>query len=95
MSDSPVGLHALLYGSLARKADDLSAMCELLVCEMLEPRRLTVLWASTTCYRDNFAFIARILVHCSYITLLGESYMNLTILWDFFPWAKCRDGILC
>jgi hypothetical protein len=30
----------------ARKADDLTAICE--------PRRLTPLWTSTACYRDSF-----------------------------------------
>jgi hypothetical protein len=42
-------------GRSARKADNLTAICESIVCKMLEPRRLTILWASTACYRDSFA----------------------------------------
>jgi hypothetical protein len=34
----------------ACKADNLSANCEPIVWKMWEPRRLTTLWASTTCY---------------------------------------------
>jgi hypothetical protein len=41
----------------ARKADNLTAICEPTVWKMWEPRRLTILWASTTCYRDSFTFI--------------------------------------
>jgi hypothetical protein len=43
-------------GRLARKADNLTAICEPIVKEMWEPRRLTTLWASTACYRDSFTF---------------------------------------
>jgi hypothetical protein len=42
-------------GRPARKAD-LTAICEPIVYEMWEPRRLTTLWASTACYRDTFTF---------------------------------------
>jgi hypothetical protein len=44
-----------------RKAD-FSAICELIVYKMLEPRRLTTLWASTVCHRDNFTFLLLFLV---------------------------------
>jgi hypothetical protein len=40
---------------LARKADNLTSICEPTVYKMWEPRRLTTLWASTACYRDNLA----------------------------------------
>jgi hypothetical protein len=40
----------------ACKADNLTAICEPIVKEMWEPRRLTTLWAFTTCYRDSFIF---------------------------------------
>jgi hypothetical protein len=40
----------------ARKADNLTAVCEPIVWKMWEPRRLTTLWASTACYRDSFTF---------------------------------------
>jgi hypothetical protein len=43
-------------GRSARKADNLTAIYEPIVCKMLEPRRLTALLASTACYRDSFTF---------------------------------------
>jgi hypothetical protein len=44
-------------GRPARKADNLTAVCELIVYKMWERRRLTTLWAFTACYRDSFTFI--------------------------------------
>jgi hypothetical protein len=41
-------------GQPARKADNLTDICEPIVQKMWEPRRLTTLWA---CYRDNFTFL--------------------------------------
>jgi hypothetical protein len=35
-----------------------SAICEPIVYEMWEPRRLTTLWTFMTCYRDSFTFFA-------------------------------------
>jgi hypothetical protein len=43
-------------GRPARKADNLTAICEPVVYKMWEPRRLTTLCASTACYRDSFTF---------------------------------------
>jgi hypothetical protein len=40
-------------GRPARKADNLTAICEPTVLKMWEPRRLTTLSASTACYRDS------------------------------------------
>jgi hypothetical protein len=40
----------------ARKADNLTAICELTVYKMGKPRHLTTLWAFTACYRDSFTF---------------------------------------
>jgi hypothetical protein len=42
-------------GQQARKADNFTAICEPIVLKMWEPRRLTPLWASTSCYRDSLA----------------------------------------
>jgi hypothetical protein len=39
-----------------RKADNLTAICEPIVWNMWEPRRLTTLWVFTASYRDNFTF---------------------------------------
>jgi hypothetical protein len=44
-------------GRPARKADNLTAICEPTVYKMWEPRRLTALWASTACYRDSFTLL--------------------------------------
>jgi hypothetical protein len=43
-------------GRPARKADNLTAICEPIVYKMWEPQHLTTLWASTARYRDSFAF---------------------------------------
>jgi hypothetical protein len=40
-------------GRPARKADSLTAICEVIVQKMWEPRRLSTLWATTTYYRDS------------------------------------------
>jgi hypothetical protein len=34
----------------------LTALCDTVVWKMWKPRRLTILWASTACYRDSFNF---------------------------------------
>jgi hypothetical protein len=44
-------------GRPARKADNLTAICEPIVWKMWEPRRLTTLWTFTACYRDSFTFV--------------------------------------
>jgi hypothetical protein len=41
----------------AREADNLTAICEPIVSKMWEPRHLTILWASTACYRDGLPFL--------------------------------------
>jgi hypothetical protein len=41
----------------ARKADNLTAICEAIVRNTWEPRGLTTLWASTACYRVSFTFL--------------------------------------
>jgi hypothetical protein len=40
----------------ARKADNLTAICESIVYTIWEPRRLTTLWASEACYKDTFFY---------------------------------------
>jgi hypothetical protein len=40
----------------ARKADNLTAICEPIVLKMWEPQPLTALWAPTACDRDSFTF---------------------------------------
>jgi hypothetical protein len=41
-------------GRPARKADNLTAICEPTVYKMWEPQHLTTLWVSTARYRDTF-----------------------------------------
>jgi hypothetical protein len=43
-------------GRLARKADNLTVICEPTVYKMWKPRHLTTLWASMAGYRDSFTF---------------------------------------
>jgi hypothetical protein len=43
-------------GLSARKADNLTAICEQTIRKMWEPQRLTTLWASTTYYKNSFTF---------------------------------------
>jgi hypothetical protein len=40
----------------ARKADNLTTICEPIVYKMWEPRCLTTLWAFPACYMDSFTF---------------------------------------
>jgi hypothetical protein len=44
-------------GQPACKADNLTAICEPIVHNMWQPRRLTTIWASMAYYRDNFTFL--------------------------------------
>jgi hypothetical protein len=50
--DSPVSTRNLLGGK-ERPADNSN---NLAICEPIEPRRLTSLWAYTACYRDSFTY---------------------------------------
>jgi hypothetical protein len=43
-------------GWYARKANNVTVICESIVYRMWEPRRLKAQWASTACYRDSFIF---------------------------------------
>jgi hypothetical protein len=41
----------------ARKADNLTAICEPIFWKIWKPRRLTILWAFIAYYKDNFTFL--------------------------------------
>jgi hypothetical protein len=56
-------------GPPARKADNLTAICESVIWKMREPRRHTTLWASTAYYKDSFTFF-----------FLTSSYSKIEIL---------------
>jgi hypothetical protein len=53
-SHNPMGPKACYRDSLARKADNLTAIWESIFYKMGAPRRLTTLRASTACYRNTF-----------------------------------------
>jgi hypothetical protein len=53
-------------GRPARKTNNLTAISKPIVYKMWEPRRLTNLWASTACYRDNFNLVL------SFVISLGD-----------------------
>jgi hypothetical protein len=38
------------------KADNLTAICEPIVKQIKDPRRLTTLWASMACHKYNFTY---------------------------------------
>jgi hypothetical protein len=44
-------------GRPARKADNLTAICEPIVYKMWEPQHLTTLWVSTARYRDIYLIV--------------------------------------
>jgi hypothetical protein len=44
-------------GRLARKADNITAICEPTVYKMWEPQHLTALWVSMARYRDTFTLL--------------------------------------
>jgi hypothetical protein len=45
-------------GRPTRKADNLTATCEIIVYKMCEPQSLTNLGTSKVCYRDRVTFLA-------------------------------------
>jgi hypothetical protein len=70
-------------GQPARKADNLSAICEPIVYKMWVPRRLTSQWVSMACYRDNFSFYFKLnplplrIIPCACITNTKFIYNSL------------------
>jgi hypothetical protein len=68
-------------GRPARRADNLTAICEPIVQKMWESRHLTTLWAFAACYRDRFTFTS---VYCC-------NTLNATArLKDFIPSFKLK-----
>jgi hypothetical protein len=62
-------------GRPARKADNLTAICEPIVYILWDPQRLTTLWASMAWYRDSFTFIDGVWIGESiYWPLTGRNY---------------------
>jgi hypothetical protein len=77
-------LPAALWPWPARKADNLTAICEPIIWEMRGHRRLTILWAFTACYRDSC------LCCCLYI-----QYMSLETVFLYLqmhPWSGIQKS---
>jgi hypothetical protein len=54
----------------ARKADNLTAVCEPIAYKMWEPRRLMNLWASTSCCSDSFTINLQRICACSVLNCI-------------------------
>jgi hypothetical protein len=52
---------------------------------MWEPRRLTTLWASTGCYRDNFTFIE------GFMVMLGRAPIGLLVFTLYLIWVGLKE----
>jgi hypothetical protein len=63
----------------ARKADNLTAICEAIISKMWKPWRLTILWAFTLCYRDNFTFFILHLWRQGWFRTLMAVYRSASI----------------
>jgi hypothetical protein len=63
-------------GRPARKADNLTAVCEPIVWKMWEPRCLTTLWTSTACYRDSFAFLYTVTFPLQFDSILFTCFIS-------------------
>jgi hypothetical protein len=63
-------------GRLVLKADNLTAICELIAYKMWEPQLLTNLWASTAYYRDSFMILYKVFKQGTSCKLY-----NIVLLW--------------
>jgi hypothetical protein len=72
-----------------RKADNVTAICEPTVWIMWEPRRLTILWASTACYRDSFNFI---LLEVGWHLHHTMSENNAHVVWICAVYFRVRES---
>jgi hypothetical protein len=77
----------------ALKADNNTVICEPIVLKVWEPRRLTTLWASTTCYRNSFTFLIRIFSICTHIQTAFSAAFCAFLIWPllFHVLPKLHD----
>jgi hypothetical protein len=61
----------------AREADSLTTICDPIVKALWEPRLLTILQASTTCYIDSFTFYFYVHVSEWVMTFLFNKIMPI------------------
>jgi hypothetical protein len=57
---------------------------------MWEPRRLTILWASTACYRDSFTFYTAFL--CSLFNNAAIVTLHTSVEWIIMSWKGCETS---
>jgi hypothetical protein len=76
-------------GRPAHRADSLTAIYEPIVQKMWDPRLLTTLWASTTCYRGSFSFFFYV-QHLETLPPLNMCYGFFL----FFFWPVRPSGLL-
>jgi hypothetical protein len=74
----------------ASKPDNLIVISEPIVYKLSEPPRLTIFWASTACYRDNFAYVC-ILMYIN-ITI---TFWTLSIVLFFYLKHKVSETGFC
>jgi hypothetical protein len=82
-------------GRWARKADKLTAICELIVQKMWEPRRLTTLWVSTACYEDSFTFTLSYITNvfiCKDGSVIISVCKGYGLLFFRYVCSQLRDG---
>jgi hypothetical protein len=78
------------------KAHNVTAICEPIVYKMLEPRRLTTLWACTACYRDNFTPFFNVTYLISELVKLNLQAAFVAWQWLICHWGRkerCRSEI--
>jgi hypothetical protein len=73
-------------GRPARKADNLTTICEPIAEKMLEPQSFAILWAFMACYRDSVTF--SLFIGCQNRSSLTELDVDLV---EFINWDRgCR-----
>jgi hypothetical protein len=65
------------------KAGNLTAICELIVERMWEPRRPTTLWTFKACYKDSFTFFLSFI--CFSIILYSRQVFLQGLFSSCFP----------
>jgi hypothetical protein len=82
-------------GRPARKADNLTAICEPIVKKMWEPRRLTNIWAFTASFTRIAlpSFYFHFFLETRFVVRLVYFYSAAVIIIPSFASLDARDGI--
>jgi hypothetical protein len=83
----------------ARRADNLTAICEPIVYKMWEPQPLTTLRASKACRGENFTFLIRLIyMDCDgkyfQTSKLSDFFGHLMVRIRFLVTLKCNTALL-